>query len=51
MSRTAHTLLRRLAMLAALFFSGFVSAQSYPSKAIRVIVPSAAGGSPGRSFR
>ena len=40
----AHSLLRRLAMLAAMLFTGLVFAQPYPSKTVRIIVPSAAGG-------
>ncbi len=39
-----QTLLRRLALPAALVISGAALSQSYPSKPIRVIVPSAAGG-------
>ena len=40
----AQTLLRRLVLPAALVISGAALAQPYPSKPIRVIVPSAAGG-------
>ena len=40
----AQTLLRRLVLPAALVISGAALSQSYPSKPIRVIVPSAAGG-------
>ena len=40
----AQTLLRRLFLPAALVISGAALAQPYPSKPIRVIVPSAAGG-------
>ena len=40
----AQTLLRSLVLPAALVISGAALAQPYPSKPIRVIVPSAAGG-------
>lgn len=41
---TALMLLRRIALFATLLCTGIVFAQPYPSKPIRVIVPSVAGG-------
>lgn len=44
MSLTVQRLLARIAALATLLFASLASSQPYPSKPIRVIVPSAAGG-------